>query len=208
MKITPAIRNALEALMAANRVSPYDLAPDWGVNASTIGRWRSGATKSMSNATWLRVRQSLEPFLETGTVGLFQPSELVRTPVVGLAAAAGYRAAIGTAEFIEQYESDAVAWEPVPPGHLLPPGTIIEVNFNVWPKSGEIALALTTMNELPVLKYYDRKDYRVYLDAIDEDDPDAHSYQVDLKVRDGDAIHWAHPVVRYSAAPPTRRKRR
>lgn len=146
--------------------------------------------------------------------GNLQPvrPNLVRVPVITMARAAGYRSAVGVAEFIDEI-GDSELWEQVPDGHLLirvdgrsleplmPNGTIIEVDTARWPRRGELAVAMIGSDETPIVKIYQRRDYVIALLPINE--PDGRAMFIDLRAEDHETVHWIYPVVRYSAPPPT-----
>lgn len=146
---------------------------------------------------------------------------LTRVPVISLAKAAGWNpeAHHDFSNYCDDINGDYEEWEPLPDGHhlfriegqsgqpLMPPGTVVQVNMNVYPSSGQIVVAKISANEFPVLKMYFRKANVISLESINDDPDEGTDYLIDVKNPHADRIEWMRPVVKYASPPPKRRSR-
>lgn len=143
-------------------------------------------------------------------------AKLKRVPVIGIAQAASYCPAVESwSTFLDEH-GDTDMWDEVEDGclllrvegtsglPLLSPGALLYTDTRIFPKRGELVVALMTDNELPVVKYYDRIDNVVHLLSIN-DDEDCKNFTIDLKDPGADRIVWMHPVTDIRTKPPTKR---
>lgn len=222
MKLTEEMRRAALRWVSQPGESRRSLARALGVSHSTVVRWLRD--RKISEEHWLLLEPLLERFrpskagrLEVreepagyefrggGELSAVDGEELRRVPVLGIARAASFQAALGADALADEFGGDSEVWSMLPAGHLrfrvdgrsgLPhvqPGGVVQVDFNRLPRSGEFCVAMTSVSEFPLLKHYYRKNYRVLLASANGEDGE--DYEFDLKKEDGERVYWAHPVV-------------
>ncbi len=208
-KLSPALRRRVAILRSRH--------PDLE-NIIQEDRQRAGRTRMgvLETTPWPRIAiESGRP--EPQTLRPVADGEQIKVPVMGIAAAAGYMPAIhGTSdEFIAELSGgDYAEWDTVKRNHLLlriegnsmdpvlTHGSVVEVDTSRAPRTKEMVVAMISSEETPVVKYYWRKDYKVYLRSVNADSDAGRNYVFDLKERHPDQyLVWVHPVIRIQTAP-------